>query len=112
MWRSDILGCGQKPSSATVSPRPPTNPLTAAVRRCVFDRIVPSAADLWIGVIRRDDPAAPAGAGGRDTGFHPAALLPERQERAAQNRASTIEALQNSGMDKLDIPAFLRKQAD
>ncbi len=29
-----------------------------------------------------------------------------------KNRASTIEALQNSGVDKYDIPAFLRKQAD
>jgi len=26
--------------------------------------------------------------------------------------ARTIEALQNSGVDKYDIPAFLRKQAD
>ena len=29
-----------------------------------------------------------------------------------KNRASTIEALENSGVDKYDIPAFLRKQAD
>jgi cell division protein FtsZ len=29
-----------------------------------------------------------------------------------KNRASTIEALQQSGMQMLDIPAFLRKQAD
>jgi cell division protein FtsZ len=29
-----------------------------------------------------------------------------------KNRASTIEALQQSGMDKYDIPAFLRRQAD
>ncbi|MCX7891645.1 MAG: cell division protein FtsZ [Burkholderiales bacterium] len=29
-----------------------------------------------------------------------------------KNRASTIEALQSSGVDKFDIPAFLRKQAD
>jgi cell division protein FtsZ len=29
-----------------------------------------------------------------------------------KNRTSTIEALQNSGVDKYDIPAFLRKQAD
>ena len=29
-----------------------------------------------------------------------------------KNRASTIEALTNSGVDKYDIPAFLRKQAD
>jgi cell division protein FtsZ len=29
-----------------------------------------------------------------------------------KNRASTIEALQQNGMDKYDIPAFLRKQAD
>jgi cell division protein FtsZ len=32
--------------------------------------------------------------------------------KSRRQRASTIEALQNSGMDKLDIPAFLRKQAD
>jgi len=29
-----------------------------------------------------------------------------------RNRAATVEALQMSGMDRLDIPAFLRKQAD
>ncbi|MBK5103233.1 MAG: cell division protein FtsZ [Burkholderiales bacterium] len=29
-----------------------------------------------------------------------------------KNRSSTIEALQQNGMDKYDIPAFLRKQAD
>lgn len=29
-----------------------------------------------------------------------------------RNRATTIEALQQSGVDKYDIPAFLRKQAD
>ena len=29
-----------------------------------------------------------------------------------KNRASTIEALQQNGMDKYDIPAYLRKQAD
>jgi len=29
-----------------------------------------------------------------------------------KNRNSTIEALQQNGMDKYDIPAFLRKQAD
>src|SRR6202142_836722 len=29
-----------------------------------------------------------------------------------KNRASTIEALQQNGMEKYDIPAFLRKQAD
>jgi cell division protein FtsZ len=29
-----------------------------------------------------------------------------------KNRASTIEALQQNGVDKYDIPAFLRKQAD
>jgi cell division protein FtsZ len=29
-----------------------------------------------------------------------------------KNRTSTVEALQNSGVDKYDIPAFLRKQAD
>ncbi len=29
-----------------------------------------------------------------------------------RDRASTIEALTNSGVDKYDIPAFLRKQAD
>jgi cell division protein FtsZ len=29
-----------------------------------------------------------------------------------KNRNSTIEALSASGVDKYDIPAFLRKQAD
>ena len=29
-----------------------------------------------------------------------------------RNRATTVEALQQSGMEKYDIPAFLRKQAD
>ncbi|MDQ5848499.1 MAG: cell division protein FtsZ, partial [Pseudomonadota bacterium] len=29
-----------------------------------------------------------------------------------RNRASTVEALRESGVDKYDIPAFLRKQAD
>ena len=29
-----------------------------------------------------------------------------------RNGASTVEALQQSGVDKYDIPAFLRKQAD
>ena len=29
-----------------------------------------------------------------------------------KNRSSAVEALTNSGVDKYDIPAFLRKQAD
>jgi cell division protein FtsZ len=29
-----------------------------------------------------------------------------------KNRASTIEALKQNGVDNYDIPAFLRKQAD
>ena len=29
-----------------------------------------------------------------------------------RNRSSQVEALANSGVDKYDIPAFLRKQAD
>ncbi|HYL25313.1 MAG TPA: cell division protein FtsZ, partial [Burkholderiales bacterium] len=29
-----------------------------------------------------------------------------------RNRASTVEPFQQSGVDKYDIPAFLRKQAD
>ena len=29
-----------------------------------------------------------------------------------RDRAAQVEALQNSGVDKYDIPAFLRKQAD
>ena len=29
-----------------------------------------------------------------------------------KNRSQTVEALANSGVDKYDIPAFLRKQAD
>ncbi len=39
-------------------------------------------------------------------------VLDEMPAVIRKNRASTIEALQNSGMDKYDIPAFLRKQAD
>ena len=30
----------------------------------------------------------------------------------SEKRASTVVALQQSGVDKYDIPAFLRKQAD
>ena len=29
-----------------------------------------------------------------------------------RNRDATVEAMRQSGMDRLDIPAFLRKQAD
>jgi cell division protein FtsZ len=29
-----------------------------------------------------------------------------------RNRSQTIEAMQKSGIETLDIPAFLRKQAD
>ena len=29
-----------------------------------------------------------------------------------RNRTQTVEAMRNSGVDTLDIPAFLRKQAD
>ena len=32
--------------------------------------------------------------------------------RSRRDRAAHVEALQNSGVDKYDIPAFLRKQAD
>jgi len=39
-------------------------------------------------------------------------LLDEMPAVIRKNRTSTIEALQNSGVDKYDIPAFLRKQAD
>src|SRR5436190_715818 len=39
-------------------------------------------------------------------------MLDEMPAVIRKNRASTIEALQNSGVDKYDIPAFLRKQAD
>jgi cell division protein FtsZ len=39
-------------------------------------------------------------------------VLDEMPAVIRKNRASTIEALQNSGVDKYDIPAFLRKQAD
>ncbi len=39
-------------------------------------------------------------------------MLDEMPAVIRKNRASTIEALENSGVDKYDIPAFLRKQAD
>src|SRR5712671_6426699 len=39
-------------------------------------------------------------------------VLDEMPAVIRKNRASTIEALQNSGVDEYDIPAFLRKQAD
>jgi cell division protein FtsZ len=39
-------------------------------------------------------------------------VLDEMPAVIRKNRSSTIEALQNSGVDKYDIPAFLRKQAD
>src|SRR5712672_3259962 len=39
-------------------------------------------------------------------------VLDEMPAVIRKNRASTIEALQASGVDKYDIPAFLRKQAD
>ena len=32
--------------------------------------------------------------------------------RTLRDRAAHVEALQASGVDKYDIPAFLRKQAD
>ncbi len=37
---------------------------------------------------------------------------PEGLPAVIRRRNQTVEALANSGMDKLDIPAFLRKQAD
>ena len=39
-------------------------------------------------------------------------VLDEMPAVIRKNRASTIEALQANGVDKYDIPAFLRKQAD
>ena len=39
-------------------------------------------------------------------------MLDEMPAVIRKNRASTIEALQANGVDKYDIPAFLRKQAD
>jgi cell division protein FtsZ len=39
-------------------------------------------------------------------------LLDEMPAVIRKNRTSTVEALQASGVDKYDIPAFLRKQAD
>jgi cell division protein FtsZ len=32
--------------------------------------------------------------------------------RTNRNRQQTVEAMQKSGVEMLDIPAFLRKQAD
>jgi len=39
-------------------------------------------------------------------------MLDEMPAVIRKNRTSTVEALQASGVDKYDIPAFLRKQAD
>ena len=39
-------------------------------------------------------------------------VLDEMPAVIRKNRASTVEALQANGVDKYDIPAFLRKQAD
>jgi len=52
-----------------------------------------------------DHPLAPAGA----VDYQQLDAVPAVIRR---NRASTVEALQQSGVDKYDIPAFLRKQAD
>jgi cell division protein FtsZ len=52
-----------------------------------------------------DQPLAPAGA----VDYQQLDAVPAVIRR---NRASTVEALQQSGVDKYDIPAFLRKQAD
>ena len=53
-------------------------------------------------------PVLGVGVGGADMGA--ADLTPNVFHK--RTRASTIEALTNSGVDKYDIPAFLRKQAD
>ena len=45
-------------------------------------------------------------------GTAPGAVLAAGPAVIRRNRASTVEALQQSGVDKYDIPAFLRKQAD
>ena len=52
-------------------------------------------------------PVTPHAAGAVD--YHQLDSVPAVIRR---NRASTVEALQQSGVDKYDIPAFLRKQAD
>jgi cell division protein FtsZ len=54
---------------------------------------------------------------GTDNAPHPHAPVDYQQLEQVpavirRNRASTVEALQQSGVDKYDIPAFLRKQAD
>ena len=54
-----------------------------------------------------NQPIMANGAGGVDYGALDAVPAVIRR-----NRASTVEALQQSGVDKYDIPAFLRKQAD
>ena len=48
-------------------------------------------------------------AGGRRRSTTTSSTVPTVIRR---NRASQVEALQQSGVDKYDIPAFLRKQAD
>jgi len=54
-----------------------------------------------------NQPVMVAGAGGVD--YNALDAVPAVIRR---NRASTVEAMQQSGVDKYDIPAFLRKQAD
>ena len=52
---------------------------------------------------------------GTDGALPPAAIDYEELEQPAvirQNRSRTVEALQKQGIEMLDIPAFLRKQAD
>lgn len=46
---------------------------------------------------------------GNSADYHPMDSLPAVIRK---NRSQTVEALANSGVDKYDIPAFLRKQAD
>jgi cell division protein FtsZ len=54
-----------------------------------------------------NQPLMASGAGGVD--YNALDAVPAVIRR---NRASTVEAMQQSGVDKYDIPAFLRKQAD
>ena len=60
------------------------------------------AQDVWVSQLGTDGPMAPN-------------VNYEELDQPAvmrRNRTQTVEAMRNSGVDTLDIPAFLRKQAD
>jgi cell division protein FtsZ len=75
--------------------------LGAAIQRAQKPQLVVSRAT-------GTDNARPMPGGAVD--YHQLDALPAVIRK--RNHAQTVEALQSSGMDHLDIPAFLRKQAD